>query len=108
MIAKQIDEWKLHAAFGHYTACCDKSERVVQRGLFRTGSENDLGYINDVVRQFAVADRIFGYELQQRWVVEVVAAFEDNAPMRQIWMLRQVGAQSTDIASIEKFDATTE
>ncbi len=56
---------------------------------------NHLDEIENGVRQFAAANRIFSREFQQRWIPKVVSALEDDALPHQIRMLVQVDAQAS-------------
>jgi hypothetical protein len=106
MIAKQTDEWNLHATFTHDIAGHDEHERLVERGLFHAGVENNPGYFNDVAGQVAMTNRVLRYEFQQRWILKIVSAFEDDPLTYEIRMLPQVSAQTCYIAGIEKFHAS--
>jgi len=106
-IAKEIDQRNLHSGFARHTAGRDQHERFVHCGSVRPGIEDDLGDRNDIAWQSAAANRILRYELQQRWIAKVVAAFKDDVPMHQIWMLLQVGTEACCVACIEKIDGAT-
>src|SRR5690348_11417092 len=106
VIAKEIDERNLHATFTRHIARHDQHERLVECGVFHAGVENDLGHFNDVMRQLAVTNRVLGYKFQQRWILKIVSAFEDDVLTHKTRMLPQVSAQTSYIAGIEKLHAT--
>jgi len=105
VIAKEIDERNLHSTFANDTAGHDQPERLVERGLFDAGVENNPRSFNDVARQLSMTNRVLRYEFQQRWILKVVSALEDDALTCEIRMLPQVSAQTCYIAGIEKFHA---
>src|SRR5271166_3652813 len=85
----------------------DEHERLVQCGLFNAGIEDDLGYLNNIPRQSAVANRILGDEFQKCWISKIVPAFECDVLMHKIRMLVQVGTQTRDVTRIQKFHRAT-
>jgi hypothetical protein len=52
-----------------------------------------------------MANRIFGDEFQQSWILKVVGAFENDVLMDEVRMLMQVRAQACDITGIEELDS---
>ena len=107
VIAQQIDQRKLRATFARHTSSRNEHQRLVPRGLARASIENDLGDLNDVRRQSAMANRILRDEFQQRWIPKVVPALENDVLMHKIRMLIQVRAQTSYVTCIEEFHGTT-
>ena len=101
-ITEEIDQWKLQVAFARHTAGGDEHECFVQFGRLRASLENHLSDINNVRGELAVTNRIFGDELQQRWIIEVVPAFERDVLMHQLGMPLQISAQSCHVPGIDK------
>jgi hypothetical protein len=54
-----------------------------------------------------MANRIFGDELQQRWIAKVVSTFENDPLTHQVRVMFQVSAQTCCITCIEKIDGAT-
>jgi len=112
MIAEQLNQGNLDAALARNTAGGNEPERFVDCGLscigiqfdIQAGIENDLGEGDYVGGQSAVADWIFGDELQQRRVAKVISAFKDYVLPHQVGVLAQVGTQACNIACIEQVD----
>ena len=88
VIAKEIDERKLHATFARYAPSRNKHERFVHCGLARASIQNDFRDRNDILRQSATADGILGYKFEQRWIVKVVPTLENDVLVYEIRMLR--------------------
>jgi hypothetical protein len=65
VIAEKIDQRELHSAFTRHAARRNQHQRLVQARLLNASLENDLRYLNDILRQSAVANGIFGNEFQQ-------------------------------------------
>ncbi len=84
----------------------NEHESFVQRGLIHTGIENGLGDLNDVFWKRAMPNRILGDKFQQRGILKVIAAFENDALADQIRMFVQVGAQAFGIAGVQKLHGT--
>src|SRR5258706_1282859 len=100
------DQWNMNASFTRLAARRDEHEGFVKPRLHRAGGENDLRDFNDVLREFAVANRIFGNELQQRGTIKIVPAFEYDMLMHQLRMLLQIPTQSCHVPSINKIYGT--
>jgi hypothetical protein len=108
MTAQQLDQGNLDTAFARHATGGNESEGFVDCGLSRfaiqAGIENHLGEGDDVGGKGAVADRILGYELQQRWIAKVISAFKDYVLADKVGVLAQVGAQAGCIARVEQVD----
>jgi len=91
-------------ALSRHTSGGDKAERFVQGCLLHASVEDDLGDLEDVGRQSVVADWVLGDELKQRWVAEVVPAFEGDMLACEFRMLFQIGAQTRHVAPVEQID----
>jgi len=64
VIAEEIEQRKLHAAFAGHTARGDEHECLIQCGLLCARIEYDLGCLNDIGRQLAMAYGILRGECQ--------------------------------------------
>src|SRR5271169_2757669 len=106
VIAEKIDQRKLQAAFTRHSPCSHQPERLVNLGLRRAGIKNNLGYINNVRGELAVANRILGDELKQRGVMKIVPTFECDMLMYQLRMLLQITTQSCRVPCVNKIDGT--
>ena len=110
MIAEQLNQGNLDAALARNTAGGNEPERFVDCGLscigiqfdIQAGIENDLGEGDYVGGQSAVADWIFGDELQQRRVAKVISTLEDDVLTYELWVTFQMNPQTRNIPCIQK------
>lgn len=79
IITEQIDQWKLHLAFTHYTAGANEPEGLINGGGvdFCAGLQDDLGDMHNVGGKAAVANGIFSDKFQECRIFEVVALKRD-------------------------------
>ena len=106
VIAEQIYQGKLQAAFARNAAGGDEHEGFVARREFDAGVENDPGDFHDVAGQSAVANGIFSDEFQQSGISEIVSAFEYDAASQQPRVLFQMNKKSRGVAGIDEIDGT--
>ena len=94
----------MHATFARHAAgATSPSVSFSADWSFHARLENDLGDLDDIRRQRAMANRILSHEFQQRWIVKIVPAFKHDVLMHQLRMLLEVGAQTRYVAGIEQF-----
>src|SRR6266850_2853986 len=105
VVAQQIDESDLHAAFtGYASGGHERERRVDARRLgARARVEHRSSDVHDVLRKAAVAYRVLGDELQQRRMLEI-AGFERDALGDERRVIRQVAAQPVHVAAVDQID----
>jgi hypothetical protein len=104
VIAQQIDQRDLRPAFPRHPARGDQRERRFEDGSigFRARFEDDPGHLDDVGRQAAMTDRVFGGEFEQRRIFEIVSTLEADSLAHHAGMLAQMGAKPFRVAGIEE------
>ena len=75
--------------------------------MFSSGIQNDFRHLDDVGGHRALAHGILRYELQQRWILKIIWAFEMEALMHQLRVLIEEGVQRLGIPTIQEFDRST-
>src|SRR6516162_9657406 len=90
VVTQEIDEGKLCSGFARHPSGRDQHQCVVPRRLAGASIENDIGDLNNVDWLTAVANRIFGYEFEQRWILKVVTALKDDTLICQMRIFVQV------------------
>jgi hypothetical protein len=106
VIAKQVDQRELHAAFARNAAGTNQPECLIHSELFSTGIQNHIRHFNSIVRQPAMTNGIFRDEFQQRGIAKIIYFIECHTLVDELWMLLQIGAQSGCIADVEKIDGS--
>jgi hypothetical protein len=106
-ITEQIDQIKLDPTLTNDTAGGHEHESFFNGRTLRTGIKNHLGYLDNIGRQTAMANRILRHELQQRGVPKVVSPLKDNMLMNQPGMLLEMRTQTRRIAGVKKLHRET-
>ena len=107
-IAEQIDERDLPAALLGHAAGGDECQRDFTLGRGGAGVENDLCDFDDVGRHGSAADGIFGDELNERRIVEVVPALKRDVLVYEFGMQLEPGAETLRVAGVDQIDGVTE
>ena len=108
VIAKEIHQRKLLTTLSRHSAGRDQYERLIQRWLFNASIEDDLGYLNNIVRHSAMANRILRDEFQKCGPPKIIPTFENDVLMHEIRMLIQMGPQIRHVTCVEEFHGAPE
>jgi hypothetical protein len=100
--AQGFDQRYLYLAFAWDSACGNQYQRFVADSGIRACLEEGLRHVHNIRGHGAVPDRIFRDEFKQAGIAKVVCALEKNAPVNEMGVLREMGAQGCDIARIDE------